>query len=223
MLFPSRSTSKGFGAHSLKKLRWNVLAMGSPVALGLGLLLLGRASQAGENQEAEEKSPLENAPLCGAWHRGSGDSQAIDLGKVEENYRRLKNDLGRSLERSVKNSFETVKGNFDSGLPACVSETRREPGRNPEVPAELRGRQLWFFSALEPARVRIPEEVRADEQALLFVLSTPKIGNLAELSKILGKHLYLAPRKLAEALGVRCANSRVVVSSDGGIVIHESR
>lgn len=221
MLFPSKDASKGFAAHLLKKLGWNCFAMASPMILGLGLLLLGRASQAGEVQEEDGKSSVEIAPLCGAWHRGSGDSQPVDLGKVEKNYQKLREDLGRSLERSVKNSFETVKGGFDTGLPACKSEIRRERGRTPEVPPELRGRQMWFFAAGEPARVRIPEEMRADPQALLFVLSTPKIGSLADLSKDLGKNIYLAPRKLAEALGVRCAGSRVMVDPEGGVVIHE--
>ncbi len=222
MLIPSRDGSNGSSVQPLKKLGWNCFAMTSPMIMGLGLLLLGRASQAGEAQEPGEKPSAESAPLCGAWHRGSGDSQPIDLGKVEENYRKLKEDLGRSLERSVKNSFETVKGGFDAGLPACTSESTRDRVRTPEVPAEFRGRQLWFFSAQEPARVRIPEEIRAEGQALLFVLSTPKIGSLADLSKVLGRNIYLAPRKLADALGVRCAGSRVVVNPEGGVVIHES-
>jgi hypothetical protein len=164
-------------------------------------------------------------PMCGTWHRGTGEGQPVDLERVRRGYVELKDRLTGSLKRGIEKAQGSVQPEgYDLGLPACTGSAARQfrPGR--EVPPELRGKTLWFFRLDGEKRPTLPGNVGADPSALLFAVRTDGLGTLEKASKSWGRPVGLAPRGLAEALGVRCAPALVSISGDGQgpVEIHEN-
>ena len=195
-----------------------------------GLLGLGAAavlfiacrglSQAAPDERREEATL---PPLCDAWHRASGEGQAIDLEQTRRGYAQLRERLSGSLRRGIERETGRIESQgYDLGLPACTGSDRRRsrPGR--EVPAELRGKTLWFFRLDGEKLPPFPGNLGADASVMLLVVRTDGLGALERASKSWGRPVRLAPRGLAEALGVRCAPALVSVSSEGKVEVHEN-
>jgi hypothetical protein len=193
----------------------------SLAALGLALILAVPDRSLGFAQGTQEQSRVPE--LCGAWHRGAGETHEIDLEKLSRDYRSLRDKVRQSVGREVESKIAFLREGFDSGLPACRGDETRRLTASKVIPGELRGRQLWFFDARTSGGMRLPREVEEDPRALLFVLGARKLEDLGEIAKSLHWELSFSPRGFAETLGVRCAGTRVLVTTDGEIEIHEVR
>jgi hypothetical protein len=90
------------------------------------------------------------------------------------------------------------------------------------MPRELLGKKLWFTEITLGTHLTLPESVRNDPGAIIFALKTERIDALADSSKALGRSVSLAPKDLAQALGVRCGPALVVISNDGEVEVHEN-
>jgi len=190
--------------------------------LGLGaavlLLVLSRASGAFGTSE-ESGAP----PVCSAWHRGQGDSHPIDLGRMNRSYEDLKARLSWTLQRSVEKEMERVsQKNYDAGLPACRRSEKRSFRPEGTMPRELLGKTLWFTPIEGRSPTALPALIKDDPGAILFATRVEKLEVLAEASKELGRSVTLAPRDLAQALGVRCGPAVVVISKNGEVEIREN-
>jgi len=169
--------------------------------------------------EAEFRPP----PLCDAWHRGSGEGQPIDVEQIRPGYLRMKERLSGSLRRGIDRDARRGEGQgYDLGLPACIRPAQRRFRPSREIPSELRGKSLWLFRLEEGKEVRAPELVSADPSVLAFLVQTPGLRALESVSRSLGRPVSLAPRGLAEALGVRCAPALVSISKEGEVEIREN-
>jgi len=211
------------GGETVETFRRGLLGLAAAVGLFVACRGLGQAAQTAQAAPmgiGEESPP---APLCDSWHRGSGEVQAIDLEKIREGYARVKERLSGTLrrgsEREVGNSGAP---GYDLGLPACCGPAARHFGPSREIPAELLGKTLWFFTADEEKELRVPGIVSRDPGVVAFLVRTPGLGALGRLSKTLSRPVDLAPRGLAEALGVRCAPALVSISKDAEVDIHEN-
>jgi hypothetical protein len=195
-------------------------------SLGLSLIIVGLsaifaiAQGLGAPQESEGHSKL--APLCGGWHRGAGETHEVDLEKLSRDYRALRDRLGNNLWKAVEAKPVIFPNGFDSGLPACRTSGVRLHRNSISIPAELRGKRLWFFDARTSGSVRLPREIEDDPRALLFLLGLKKLEDLGEIGKSLKRDVSISPREFAEALGVRCAPTFVVIGKDGELEIHEN-
>jgi hypothetical protein len=190
--------------------------------LGLGaaalLLMLCRAQGAfGTSEEA-------SAPqVCSAWHRGQGESHPIDLVRMKRSYEELKNRLSRSVAGSMRKEMEAVAlKEYDAGLPACRSSEKRSFSPKGNIPPDFLGKRLWFARFESGKQPSIPALVRDDPGAILFATRVEKFEILAEVSKALGRPVSLAPRELAQALGVHCEPAVVVISKNAEVEIHEN-
>jgi hypothetical protein len=189
---------------------------------GLGLaLLLFALSQAHGALGSSEDANL--PPVCSAWHRGQGDSHPVDLGRMKQSYEELKARLSRSVAGSMKKELEAISlKRYDAELPACRRSDRRSFRPEGKVPPEILGKKLWFTEVKAGKHLIAPELVRNDPAAIVFATRTEKFDDLAEASRSLGRSVSLAPRELAQALGVRCGPAVVVISQSGEVEVHEN-
>ena len=193
--------------------------------LGLGAAAILFIAFRGLSQAAPENSPQEATlpPPCDAWHRASGEGQAIDLEQTRRGYARLRERLSGSLLRGIETETGRIeRQGYDLGLRACTGSDKRRsrPGR--EVPAELRGKTLWFFRLDGEKLPPLPGNRGADASVMLLAVRTDGLGALERAAKSWGRPVNLAPRGLAESLGVHCAPALVSVSSEGEVKIHEN-
>lgn len=190
--------------------------------LGLGLaLLLFALSQAHGVFGASEVASA--PPVCSGWHRGQGDAHPVDLGRMARSYEELKTRLSRSVAGSMKKEVETVSlKRHDAELPACRRSDRRTFRPEGKIPPEFFGKKLWFTEVKAGKHLVAPELVRNDPAAIVFATRTEKFDDLAEASRSLDRPVSLAPRELAQALGVRCGPAVVVISQSGEVEIHEN-
>jgi hypothetical protein len=190
------------------------------LGLGLALLLFALSKAHGALGTNEEAGP---PPLCSAWHRGHGDAQPIDLGRIKRSYEDLKTRLSRSVANSMKKEMEAIhlKG-YDAGLPACRRSERRSFRPEGKIPPEILGKRLWFTEIKARKHLVVPELLRDDPGAIVFATRTDKFEDLAEASRFLGRPVSLASRELSQALGVRCGPAVVVISQSGEVEVHEN-
>jgi hypothetical protein len=184
-------------------------------ALVFGVSKLGVAALGGDERPAPA--------VCGAWHRGGGESEPFDLERTRRGYEELGQLLSQSLRRSVEKELAVAKTKgYDSGLPACgrSGERRLRPGR--EVPPELRGKTLWLIPLEGRKHPVFPEKVKTDPTILALATKAVGLESLEVASKVLGRPVTLLPRGLADALGVRCAPALLSISPDGEVEIHEN-
>jgi hypothetical protein len=195
-------------------------ALAGLVVLTTGIAFPGEGSFQSKAQgsgAATEDPPA----LCDGWHRGTGRTEPVDLGAVRKAY----DDLRRRMAANIKRIGTDAAGILDrphrSGLQACRAKSVRVENLNLPDAARLKGLTLAFI-ALRDAALRLPDEVRDDPRALVFILDCPSIRDLGEISKSLGKPVYLAEASFARALGIRCTDSWARISAKGDTVeIHE--
>jgi hypothetical protein len=191
----------------------------APGALGLALLLISRPL-AGAEMPVGRPSAI--PPLCSGWHRGDGQSRAFDLDSTERGYREFREAFARSLSQSLEDHRAKVGlVEYDAGLPACTRAERRRVTPPSALPDALRGQTIWLFSTAPGRSPRIPKDVERDPSAIPLATKLESLEDLAKLSRLFARPVRLAPRGLAEALGVRCVPALVSISSDGGIELHE--
>ncbi len=202
------------GRQSIQSVPQGLVGLGAALFLFMAFRVLGAAGSGDE-----PPAP----PVCDTWHRGTGDSQPVDLERVRRGYVDLKERLSGSLRRGIEKELGSVgRQGYDLGLPACTRSGARRfrPGQG--VPAELREKKLWFFRLEGEKLPALPENVSADPSVLLFAVRTDGLGALEKASKSWGRPVSLSPRGLAEALGVRCAAALISISGDGEVEIHEN-
>jgi hypothetical protein len=190
----------------------------APGAFGLLVFAFLSKPLAGAQSSGDGAAP----PVCAGWHRGDGQSQAFDLARTEEGYRKFKESLSQSLSKSLKD--QTAKAGpvgYDAGLRACSRGQKRTATPERAVPESLRGRRLWFFAFTPGKSPRVPDEVERDPDLVPLVAKIEKVEDLARLSKLIGRPVSLTPKGLGEALGLRCVPALVAISKEGEVEIHE--
>jgi hypothetical protein len=191
-------------------------------AAGLLFALPGDGGSQGEPKGASTKS--EPAPLCGEWHRGAGETTALDLGEIRRAHADLKSRVARSLDRAGGAPPLDLARPYDAGLPACREEAVRLESLSPAQGSRFRGRTLYFRSASDLARLSLPPEVGRIPEAEILIVQARSLKDLPEIAHRLGRPVSLASASFARALGVRCANTWLRISEKGdGIELHESR
>lgn len=198
-------------------------AMASPAGLALLLLFICRPSAASLPQDVRMK-PDPAPPLCRHHHPDRGQSQPIDLRRVERRYTKLRADLKRSLGRAGVEFSRRLKAGHDLALPACRRRSVRKIVLPEPVPRGLR-RRLFYFASVPPSGpLHLPPEVASDRRAEILIVKVGRRGSLGELSRSLKRRVNLASRDVARALGVRCANTMVEIKEKGNVlVLHEGR
>ena len=199
----------------------------APALAGLALLTTGIAfpgegsfqSKAQGSGAATEDPPA----LCDGWHRGTGRTEPVDLGAVRKAYDDLRRRMTANIERIGTDAAGLLDRPHRSGLPACRAKSVRVESLSLPDAARLKGLVMAFVSIAGNGRpLRLPSEVRDDPRSLVFILDCPSIRDLGDISKAVGKPVYLAEAPFARALGVRCSNTWVRISAKGDTVeIHE--
>lgn len=207
------------GEESLDRPGMQSMARGL-VGLGAAILLFVACRVSGAVGGGDEPAV---PPVCGTWHRTTGDSQTIDLERIRRGYLELKDRLSGSLRRGMEKELGSLgQQGYELGLMACTRASTRRFRTGRDVPPELRRKTFWFFRLDGEKLPAFPGYVSADPSAILFAVRTDGLGALEKASKSWGRPVSLAPRGLAEALGVRCAPAFVSVSGDGEVEIHEN-
>lgn len=192
------------------------------VAAALFFLVPKEGGTQGERRAPDSKEAP--AVPCGTWHRGGGETSAVDLTAVKRAYKELAAQVTRSVDRltvDVSNQFEQP---FDAGLPACRGQSVRSGSLPADRGARFRGRVLYFAAAPTPETFTLPPEIDADPRAEILILETRKLKHVAELSRRLKRPVSLASAEFAKTLGITCANTWVKISEKGdGLELHESR
>ena len=200
--------------------RLHALALAGAAVFTIGLAAPGGGINP-VRAEGSVPNPDEPPALCGGWHRGAGKTDPVDLGAVRKAYEDLRRGMTAGVERIGIDAAQVLERPHRSGLPACRAKTVRIERLNLPDAARLRGQTLAFVS-VRNATVHLPAEVRDEPSALVFILDCPRIRDLAEVSKTVGRPVYLAEAPFARALGVRCSNTWVRISPKGDTVeIHE--
>lgn len=192
------------------------------VAAALFFLVPREGGTQGERRVPDPKEAP--AAPCGTWHRGGGETSAVDLAAVKRAYKDLAAQVTRSVDRltiDVSNQFEQP---YDAGLPACRGRSVRAGSLPAERGARFRGRVLYFAAAPSPETFNLPPEIDADPRAEILILQTRKMKHVPELSKRLKRPVSLASAEFAKTLGVTCADTWVKISEKGdGLELHEGR
>jgi hypothetical protein len=151
--------------------------------------------------------------LCDRWHRGAGETSALDLGQVKAAYRTIASKLESKMAALQAERIDLEARAWGSAFPACRTGTRRVERLKEAVP-RLAGARFYFTSIDDPSRFRLPATVEKDPDTLVFVLACRRLSDLEEVGRK-GRKLQLASPEFAKALGVRCAGTRVLVSEKG--------
>jgi hypothetical protein len=196
------------------------ITLAAPGVLGLAMFVVLSKPLSGEAAPGGESDTI--PPVCTGWHRGDGDSRGFDLARTEQGYREFKDAFAQSLSKSLGDQVARAGPvGYDAGLRACLRGEKRSPTPAKSVPESLRGRRLWFFAFTAGRGPRIPEQTSSDPDVVPLVTKIEKVEDLAKVSKLIGRPASLAPKGLADALGVRCVPALVTVSKDGEVEIHE--
>lgn len=213
-------TPAGWG-RSLVREAWGTLL---PGVLAVALFLILPRDSRSQTAPARPGASSPAAALCGAWHRGSGESVPLDLGRVKRAYSDLRARLAQSLDARDREPAAQADRPYDAGLPACRSEEDRTLPLDPEKGRQVRGRTFYFLAVTDPARAQLPLEVEKDPAVQVLVVRARSLANLPEITRRLGRSVSLGSADFAKALGVRCSNTVVKISEKGdAIVLHESR
>jgi hypothetical protein len=199
--------------------------VGVPALVAAGLFFLLPAESRSQGETRKPGSGAEQASPCGEWHRGAGETSALDLVAVKRAYAALKAQVERSLDRLKEEVREPdLARPFDAGLPACRGDEMRSVALDPAKGLRVRGKVLYFLAAGDPSRVTLPPEIEKNPAAELLVVRVRSLKDLPEVSRSLGRPASLAGGDFARALGVRCANTWLKISEKGDAVeLHEIR
>jgi hypothetical protein len=192
------------------------------VAAGLYFALPADSRSQGERKAAREIS--EPAPLCGEWHRGAGQTTAVDLLEIKRAYSGMKARVAQALDRRGDVPAPDLGRAYDAGLPACRGDAMRTEVLPTVRGARFRGRTLTFLSASDLGRLALPPEVERTPGAEILIVKVRSLKDLPEIAQRLGRPVSLASAEFAKALGVRCANTWLKISEKGdAIELHEAR
>jgi hypothetical protein len=187
--------------------------------LGLVFILVTTSRSGAEPPSLE---PALAPPLCSGWHPGDGQSRAFDLAATERGYRDFRDLLSASLSTSLKEQLAKAgAAGYDAGLPSCTRGATRRVALARAVPDLLRGRRLWIFPLVPGRMPRPPGEAQHDPDLALLVSKAERVEDLAKATRLLGRPVSLAPKGLAESLGVRCVPALLAISNEGEVEVHE--
>ena len=145
---------------------------------------------------------------------GTG-ARAADLSGIGAAYERTRALAEKNIRSMVVRAREMKEEGHHAGLPSCRVRGERTEALAETVPQRFRALTLYFVRIPKGgARPRILPET-LPESAEVFVLETASLSDVATLSRVLSRRVSLAPRDLARALGVQCADARVSFSADG--------
>jgi hypothetical protein len=173
--------------------------------------LLGPSNHAGIL--AQEDLTAKPPALCDRWHRGAGETTAVDLGQVKAAYRALASSLESRMAGIEAERLDLEGRAWGTAFPACRGGTRLVERLKEPVP-RLAGARFYFTSIDDPSRFRLPAAVEKDPDTLVFVLACRRLSDLEAIGRK-GRKVQLAAPEFAKALGVRCAGTRVLVSPKG--------
>jgi hypothetical protein len=203
---------------------WGALLPALVGTLLFFLLPKDTRSQAAQADRVPARAKGEAAELCGAWHRGSGETVPLDLSRVKRAYQALKDRLAQTLDTPRPEVAKLEKKPYDAGLPACREDGVRTVPLPRELGIRFRGRLLYFVSVGALGHLALPPEVEKDPGAQILVVRAGSLGDLPEIAKELGRPVGLGTREFAKSLGVRCANTWLRISEKGdALELHESR
>jgi hypothetical protein len=191
------------------------LGLAAPGVLALSLLLAVSAV-ARPSAETSGVTPTDEPPrLCGNAHVSRGESSPADLEGVAKAYALLKTQLTFSVQASRFDPEKALDCPFDLGLPACRGRGSRRVALKDAVPPSYRNSRLYFMRWGSRTPPSLPEAVRQNPETEILIVSVPRMRDLAELSRALGRRVTPAPAKLAQLLGLHCANTWVSFSENG--------
>jgi hypothetical protein len=180
------------------------------------LVLLDPRASRSERESPGPRRTAEDAALCGAWHRATGEALPLDLERVQRAYADLKGRVTKSLNAALRSQpAQDLKKPYDAGLPACREDARRTLSLPPEQGRALRGRRFYFVRALSPSQVSLPAEIERDPGAQIFIVRARSLGDLPEIAQRLGRPVSLGSADFARTLGLGCANGWVRISEKG--------
>jgi hypothetical protein len=142
-------------------------------------------------------------------------ARAADLRNIEASYLRTRAIAQKNVASMVVRAREMKEEGHHAGLPSCRGPGERTIPLAETVPPRFRALTLYFVRIPKGgARPRILPET-LPESAEVFVLETASLTDVATLSRILARRVSLASKDFARALGVGCADARVIFSTDG--------
>lgn len=216
----AKPDSQGLAAGLVREAAGTLL----PAALAVGLFLLVPADSRSQAERSPARAKPEDAVLCETWHRGSGDTVPLDVGRVKAAYRELTSRVTRAVDAQKAPPAIALRKPYDSGLPACGGDEVRTMPFPLEKGVRVRGRAFYFAAVGDPARFALPPEVERDPAVQVLIIKTRSLGDLPEIAKRFARPISLGSADFAKAMGIRCANSWAKFSEKGDeIQIRESR
>ena len=206
-----------------RRLLREIGGLGLPALLAAGLFCALPADSRSQGDQAAATKKTESAPLCDQWHRGSGASSPLDLDGIKRAYADLRTRLAKSLGGAIAVPKPDLGRPYDAGLPACRLEATRTQALPPAQASRFPGKRIYFVTAADPGRLRLPPEIEADPGAEIMVTGARRLSDLPEIARRLGRPVSLGTAEFAKALGVRCANTWLRISEKGeGSELHEA-
>lgn len=191
------------------------LGLAAPSVVVLSLILAVSAV-ARPSAETSGVAPTDEAPrLCGMVHESRGESSPADLDGLAKAYASLKTKLTFGLEASRFDPEKVLDRPFDLGLPACRGRGSRRVALKDAIPPAYRNSKLYFMRWGSRTSPDLREALERSPETEILVVSVPRMRDLAELSRGLGRRVTPAPAKLVQVLGLRCANTWVTFSEKG--------
>lgn len=198
--------------------------IGLPGLLAAGLFFVLPRESRSQGDQVGVKERAETAPLCGEWHRGAGESRALDLGGVKRAYLAIKSRVTEALDRNASQAVAELDRPYDAGLPACRGDATRTEPLDPAKGARFKGKVLYFVRASDLDRLEFPAEIHENPHLEILIVRTRTLKDLPEIARRLGRPVSLASAEFPKALGVRCSNTWLKITEKGdGIELHETR
>jgi hypothetical protein len=218
--------------NNLKPSTWSrhllreLAGIGLPALLAAVLFAALPADSRSQGDRAQAPKKTEAAPLCDEWHRGSGATAPLDLDVVKQAYADLKTRVAKSLGGATAVAppdLPDKNRSYDTGLPACRGEATRTQALPAALTSRFPGKLLYFISASDLGRLRLPPEIEHSQAAEILVVRASHLADLPEIARRLGRPVSLGTAEFAKALGIRCANTWLRISEKGeGSELHES-
>jgi hypothetical protein len=215
--------------NELKRSSWGrrlfheAMGIGLPALIAAGLFFALPADSRSQGERAGAPKKTEAAPLCDQWHRGSGTTSPLDLGVIQRAYADLKSRVAKSLMAANPAPTPGLDQPYDAGLPACRGEATRIQALPEALASRFPGKLLYFISASDLGRLRLPPEIEKSPAAEILVVRASHLADLPEIARRLGRPVSLGTAEFAKALGIRCANTWLRISENGeGCELHES-
>jgi hypothetical protein len=175
----------------------------------LGLLALAALSSA---QEERGRIAIE---VCRHRAADGPGSRKVDLQAPEREHAAMAKAFRAGLASLERKTSAPKDEGYDAGLPACRQDAALERIQADALPGVFRDRPLYFLRLGKGGRLPRGLPPSLEKNAVVFVLSASSLADAAELGRSTGVQVSIGTAELARKFGVRCAQSRVEVSSDG--------